>query len=69
MKAGTLAVLGEGESVRVSTDDAAGKFLLIAGKPLNEPVAHGGPFVMNTRAEVLQAYQDYQAGRYNAKCR
>lgn len=64
VKAGTLAVLGEGEGVRVRTDDTAGKFLLIAGKPLNEPVAHGGPFVMNTRAEVLQAYQDYQAGRF-----
>ena len=62
--AGTLAVLGEGEGVRVRTDNTTGKFLLIAGKPLNEPVAHGGPFVMNTRAEVLQAYQDYQAGRF-----
>lgn len=62
--AGTLAVLGAGSHVTVSTDDQAGKFLLIAGKPLGEPVAHGGPFVMNTQAEVLQAYYDYQLGRF-----
>lgn len=62
--AGTLAVLGEGEQLEVSADNDGGKFLLIAGKPLNEPIAHSGPFVMNSRAEVLQAYQDYQAGRF-----
>lgn len=62
VEAGTLAVLGDGNGIRVRTGATVGKFLLIAGKPLNEPVAHGGPFVMNTRAELLQAYQDYQAG-------
>lgn len=64
VEAGTLAVLGEGKQVQISADGQTGKFLLIAGKPLNEPVAHGGPFVMNTRAEVLQAHQDYLAGRF-----
>ncbi|MBT6096128.1 MAG: pirin family protein [Rhodospirillaceae bacterium] len=61
---GTLAVLDEGARVEVTASDTGGRFLLISGKRLNEPVARGGPFVMNTRAEVLQAFQDYQAGRF-----
>jgi len=40
--------------------------LVIAGVPLREPVARYGPFVMNTRQEVLQAVEDYQAGRLGA---
>ncbi len=39
------------------------KFILVAGKPLNEPVARGGPFVMNTKEEILQAFEDYQSGK------
>jgi len=55
----TLAVLGEGEGVSVKAQ-ADSRFLLIAGRPLGEPVARGGPFVMNTRAEVLQAFEDFR---------
>ena len=50
--------------LQVQTGDTPGRFLLIAGRPLREPVAHYGPFVMNTREEVMQAVQDYQAGRF-----
>ncbi len=60
--AGSLAVLSEGDSIQIETDSQPSQFLLIAGQPLHEPIAHGGPFVMNTRAEVLQAYQDYVSG-------
>ena len=47
-----------GEKLKVSSLTKA-KFLLISGKPIGEPIARGGPFVMNTKAEILQAVQDY----------
>ena len=40
------------------------KFLVISGKPINEQIARGGPFVMNTKAEILQAVQDYHNGTF-----
>ncbi len=59
----TLAILSAGNQVSVSADEDS-RFLLIAGQPLNEPVARGGPFVMNTKAEVLQAFEDFQNNRF-----
>ncbi len=57
------AFLGEGDEVRVeATRDA--RFLLLAGRPIREPVAWAGPFVMNTRAELEQAFDDYRSGRF-----
>lgn len=59
---GQLAVLDkEGKQIAVMTESSA-RFLLIAGKPLNEPVARGGPFVMNTHEEIQQAFADYESG-------
>ncbi len=59
-----LAVLSKGDNVALRSGDQASRFLLVAGKPLNEPVARGGPFVMNTAAEVRQAFSDYQRGNF-----
>lgn len=60
---GNIALLGRGASVSVACDRAA-RFILVGGKPLNEPVARYGPFVMNTADEIRQAIMDFQAGRF-----
>lgn len=59
-----MAVLGQGGQVRVEGREADTRLILVAGRPLNEPVARYGPFVMNTQAELRQAFEDYQAGRF-----
>jgi redox-sensitive bicupin YhaK (pirin superfamily) len=62
--AGQLAVLSDGESLGVSAGDAPARFLLLAARPLGEPIARYGPFVMNTREEIAQAVQDYERGTF-----
>jgi len=59
---GELCVLGPGDSI-VATSGTGGRFLLLAGKPIGEPIARRGPFVMNTDAEIRQAFEDYRTGR------
>ncbi len=59
-----MAILANrGDGVRVSAAGAAARLLLIAGRPLNEPIVQHGPFVMNTQAEIAQAIADFRAGR------
>ncbi len=62
--AGSLAVLGEGDHLNAQAGEDGARFLLIAGKPINEAVARSGPFVMNTEEEIRQAYDDYRSGRF-----
>lgn len=59
----TLAVLGTGDTVDIQAGAARARFILVAGRPIGEPVVQYGPFVMNTRVEIEQAFADYQAGR------
>ena len=60
----TLAILSDGDGVTMRAGTEGGQALLIAGKPLNEPVVRYGPFVMNSREEISQAIDDYRAGRF-----
>jgi redox-sensitive bicupin YhaK (pirin superfamily) len=60
---GTLGVLGAGNTLRLAAGATGAKCIVIAGRRLREPVARYGPFVMNTRSEIEQAFADYQAGR------
>jgi len=60
------AVLTDGDSVEFIAGSSGARFLLLAGRPLNEPIVQYGPFVMNTAAEIEQAIRDYQAGRLTA---
>lgn len=60
----TFGILGEGDTIRVTAGKDGGRFLLASARPLNEPVARGGPFVMNTREEIMQAFDDFQHNRF-----
>ncbi len=60
------AVLSDGDSVTLVAGPDGGRLLLLAGRPLNEPVVQYGPFVMNTREEIEQAMDDYRSGRLTA---
>jgi hypothetical protein len=61
---GELALLGAGDRAQLTGGAAGGRAILVAGRPLNEPVAKYGPFVMNTAAEIRQAVEDFNAGRF-----
>jgi quercetin 2,3-dioxygenase len=58
----TAGVLASGDQVEVTAGTDGARFLLLAGRPLGEPIAQHGPFVMNTREEIEQAIRDYQSG-------
>ena len=63
---GQLAVYEKDGCVNFKTKDNKAGIFFAAGEPLNEPVARGGPFVMNTRGEVLQAFEDFQNGQFES---
>ena len=60
----TLGVLGGGERATFTAGGSGARAILVAGRPLREPVAKYGPFVMNTKEELMQAFVDYQEGRF-----
>jgi len=60
---GELALLTQGASLPVAAGASGARLIVVAARPLNEPVARYGPFVMNTPDEIRQAFADYQAGR------
>jgi hypothetical protein len=66
VKDSTLILLAKGEKLKVKGITKS-KFLLISGKPIGEPIARGGPFVMNTKKEILQAVKDYHNGNFIRK--
>jgi quercetin 2,3-dioxygenase len=63
-RAPALVIFGDGDTVEASAGPGGGRFLLAAARPLGEPIARHGPFVMNTRAEIEQALQDLRTGHF-----
>ena len=63
LTSGRVGVLSTGDEVALASK-AGGRLILVAGKPLREPVAKYGPFVMNTEAELQQAFADFRAGKF-----
>ena len=59
-----LVVLGDGDYVKVVTGEQPARFLLVSGKPLHEPIARYGPFVMNTQEEIEQTLQELRQGTF-----
>lgn len=59
-----IAVFDQNGKIHIKAEDNGASIYFAAGLPLNEPVARGGPFVMNTRGEILQAFYDFESGKF-----
>ena len=59
-----MAVLGGGSQVQLRAGSQPTRVILVAGRPLREPVVRHGPFVMNSKQEIMQAFVDFQEGRF-----
>lgn len=59
-----LVVLGPGDEINIETENDPSRFLLMSGTPIREPVAWHGPMVMNTKEEIIHAFQEYQEGNF-----
>ncbi|PXX93408.1 quercetin 2,3-dioxygenase [Marinobacter vulgaris] len=66
LQAAAASVLASGDSIRIGAGENGARLLLIAGKPIGEPVVQYGPFVMNTREEIEQTLRDYRDGSLTA---
>ena len=64
ISAGELAVFSKGDRVEIRAKDSGSRFLLLAARPLGEPMSRYGPFVMNTDEQIRQAFRDYREGRF-----
>jgi redox-sensitive bicupin YhaK (pirin superfamily) len=64
VRAPALVIFGDGDMVEASAGPGGGRFLLAAARPLGEPIARHGPFVMNTRAEIEQTLRELQNGSF-----
>jgi redox-sensitive bicupin YhaK (pirin superfamily) len=64
VRSGKIGVLSDSGALEVSAAGQGARFLIVAGKPLREPIAKYGPFVMNTADEIRTAIHDYQSGRF-----
>ena len=54
----------DGQEVRLETPDESAVVLILSGEPINEPIVPYGPFVMNTKEEIIQAYEDFNKGKF-----
>ena len=63
-RAPALVIFADGDIVEASAGPGGGRFLLAAARPLREPIARHGPFVMNTRAEIEQTLADLRTGKF-----
>jgi len=59
-----MAVLGGGDLLHLRAGSQGARLIVVAGRPLREPVMRHGPFVMNTKQELMQAFVDFQEGRF-----